>query len=410
VHGAGANGGEAVNIFSREEMDRRVTAARAAMERFNLDAVVATSYPASYYLSGAPIHCFGRPMATLIPRQGEAAMVTSIIEKGHVEPQSWIEDVRHYWDYNVTPEYTNPQPPLQSMVELLASTLGARGLSQGRIGVEDTRLPLAHLAAFRSVLPDVEFIEASDMLDRLRLVLSEEELVLTRAADAIADIGQERLIELITPGASARDLVDQVRAAMLDVILERHPEMPFHFHISTGLGELGKGAGHSEWATWNREGRIEAGQLLETVISVWLWGYWGNVERAVYVGEPSREVQQAFQVMVDANEAAIAVTRPGTPLADVDRAAKAVLTKHGYQTRTGSGCGRGITSYEADARELKMDLRLYSDVILEPGMAFSLEPDLEVPGIGTFRHCNTIIVTENGCEVDSRLPRGIVWV
>ena len=43
------------------------------------------------------------------------------------------------------------------------------------------------------------------MLDRLRLVLSEEELALTRAADAIADIGQERLIELITPGASARD-------------------------------------------------------------------------------------------------------------------------------------------------------------------------------------------------------------
>jgi Xaa-Pro dipeptidase len=399
-----------VSIFSREEMDRRVTAARAAMERFNLDAVVATSYPASYYLSGAPIHCFGRPMATLIPRQGEAAMVTSIIEKGHVEPQSWIEDVRHYWDYNVTPEYPNPQPPLQSMVELLASTLGERGLSQGRIGVEDAKLPLAHLVAFRSVLPDVEFIEASDMLDRLRLVLSEEELVLTRAADAIADVGQERLIERITPGASARDLVDQVRATMLDVILERHPEMPFHFHISTGLGELGKGAGHSEWATWNRESRIEAGQLLETVISVWLWGYWGNVERAVYVGEPSREVQQAFQVMVDANEAAIAVTRPGTPLADVDRAAKAILTKHGYQTRTGSGCGRGITSYEADARELKMDLRLYSDVILEPGMAFSLEPDLDVPGIGTFRHCNTIIVTENGCDVDSRLSRGIIWV
>jgi Xaa-Pro dipeptidase len=97
-------------------------------------------------------------------------------------------------------------------------------------------------------------------------------------------------------------------------------------------------------------------------------------------------------------------------LADVDRAAKAVLQKHGYQTRTGSGCGRGITSYEADARELKMDVRLYSDVILEPGMAFSLEPDLDVSGIGTFRHCNTIIVTENGCEVDSRLPRGIVWV
>jgi Xaa-Pro aminopeptidase len=348
-------------------MDRRVAAARTAMDQLELDAVIVTSYPASYYLSGAPIHCFGRPMGTLIPRQGEAAMVTSNIEKGHVAAQSWIEDVRHYWDYNVTSD-------------------------------------------FRSVMADVEFVEASDMLDRLRLVLSTEELALIRAADAIADVGQERLIELIAPGAMARDLVDQVRAAMLDAILERHPQMPFHVHVGTGLGAVAKGSGHSEWATWNGDSRIEVEQLLETVISVWLWGYWGNVERAVYVGEPSPEVQAAFQIMVDANEAAIAVTRPGIPLADVDRTAKTVLAEHGYQTRTGSGCGRGITSYEADARELKMDLRLYSDVILEPGMAFSLEPDLDVPGMGTFRHCNTIIVTENGCDVDSRLPRGIIWV
>ena len=57
-----------------------------------------------------------------------------------------------------------------------------------------------------------------------------------------------------------------------------------------------------------------------------------------------------------------------------------------------------------------MDLRLYSDVVLRPGMAFSLEPDVRVPGVGTFRHCNTIIVTENGCQVDSRVPRGVIWV
>ena len=73
-----------MNIFSREEMDRRVTAARAAMERFNLDAVVATSYPASYYLSGAPIHCFGRPMATLIPRPGRGGYGDLDYRAGHV--------------------------------------------------------------------------------------------------------------------------------------------------------------------------------------------------------------------------------------------------------------------------------------------------------------------------------------
>jgi Xaa-Pro aminopeptidase len=296
------------------------------------------------------------------------------------------------------------------MARLLAGAIGDRGLARRRIGFEDAKLPLAHLAALRAALPDIDFVPASDLLDRLRLVLSPEELALVRAADAVADVGQERLIVLLRPGATARELVDDVRATMIDAILARHPDMPFHLHVGTGLGAAAKGAGHSEWATWNGEDRVERGQLLETVISVWLWGYWGNVERAVYVGEPSDEILRAFQIMIDANEAAIAATRPGVSLADVDRAAKTVLTRHGYTTRTGSGCGRGITSYEADARELQMDLRLYADVVLEPGMAFSLEPDLDVPGIGTFRHCNTIIVTETGCEVDSRLPRGVIWV
>jgi Xaa-Pro dipeptidase len=380
------------------------------MDELELEAVIATSYAASYYLSGAPIHFFGRPMATLIPREGEAAMVTSIIEQGHVEPQSWIDDIRYYWDYNTTPNHDHPQPPLQSMTQLLAEAVEERNLAKGRIGIEDAKLPLAHAEAFRRALPAAQFVGASQALDGLRLVMSSEELALTRAADAIADVGQEKLIELIAPGASARDLVDQVRAAMLDAILKRHPEMPFHFHVGTGLGAAEKAAGHSEWATWNGETRVVAGQILETVLSVWLWGYWGNVERAVSVGEPSDDVRRCFEIMVEANEAAIAMIRPGVTLADVDRATKAVFTREEYQTRGGSGCGRGITSYEADARELKMDLRLYADVVLEPGMAFSLEPDLDVPGIGTFRHCNTIIVTETGCQVDSRVPRGVIWV
>ena len=397
-------------IFSREEMDRRHAAARAAMAEAGLDAVVATSYAASYYLSGAPIHPFGRPMAMLVPHDGEPVLVTSIIERGHVTAQSWLDDVRYYWDYNTTPTFERAQPPLASMVELLAGALAEKGLARGRIGIEDAKLPVAYAAAIQAALPGAELVPASDLLDRLRLVLSEEELALTRAGDAIADIGQECLIQAIAPGVSARELTGQVRSAMLDAILGHHPDVPFHFHIGTGLGSGTKGAGHSEWTTWNGETRVEPGQLLETVISVWLWGYWGNVERAVYVGEPPEDVRAAFQIMVDANEAAIAATRPGVTLVEVDRAAKAVFVKHGYETRTGSGCGRGITSYEADARELKMDLRRYADVTLAPGMAFSLEPDLEVPGIGTLRHCNTLIVTADGCEVDSRLPRGVTWV
>ncbi len=397
-------------IFSRQEMDRRWSALRREMAAQGLDAVIASSYAGSYYLSGAPIHAFGRPMVTMIPAAGEPAMVESIIEIGHTQAQSWITDLRTYWDYSPQPAYENPQPPWVSLLFHLKAVLGNRGLSAGRIGIEEAHLPLARYNSLVAAFPQATFVGVSDMLDRLRMVLSAEELYLIREADAVSDLGQETLIQIVHPGSSAYELAAQVRTAMIERIMQQHPEMPYHVHAGCGLGSREKGAGHSEWTTWGLDSRVRAGQLLETGMSVFLWGYWGNVERAVVMGVPDEATQRAFEIMVEANESAIAMIKPGVRLADVDRCTKSVFARYGYGTRSGSGCGRGIVSYEANARELRMDLRLYSDVILDPGMAFSLEPDLEVPGIGTFRHSNTIIVTEGGCEVDSRLPRGVIWV
>lgn len=397
-------------IFTRAEMDRRIENLRRQMADQELDCVLATSYAASYYLSGVPIHWFGRPLATIIPLAGEAALVESVIELDHSRAQSWIEDIRPYWDYGTTPNYDEAQPPLVSMVALAREVIQERGLASGRIGVEGAVLPWQHYRLLQDALPQATFKDASALLQRLRLVLSEEELNLVRAADALADQGQQALIETIAPGKSAYEIEMPVRELLIQQASRQHPDKPFYFHVMSGLGAGEKGAGHSEWITWNEEDRAQSGQLLETIVDVWLWGYWGNVERAVAVGEPNDAMRHAFEVMVEANEAAIAAVRPGARLAEVDAAAKQVLAKHGYTTRTGTGCGRGITSYEGNARELLMDLRPYAGVVLEPGMAFSIEPDLQVPELGTFRHCNTIIVTEDGCEVDSRVPRGVIWV
>lgn len=397
-------------IFSINEMNRRIKNLRQKMTENSIDCVMATSYVGSYYLSGVPVHWFGRPLATLIPRDGEAAMVESIIELEHTLAQSWIRDVRTYRDFNITNSYENTQNPLQSMVSLVKDYLFELKLMKGRIGLEFANLPVEHFEALKAALPEAQFIDVSPVLATLRMVLSKEELDLVRAADAIADLGQQALMDTIAIGKSAFEIEKMVRSLMIEAILELHPDKPFHIHAISGLGWGERGAGHSEWHSWNKESVISQCQLLETVLDVWLWGYWGNVERAIYVGEPTEAVLKPFEVMIEANEAAIAMVKPGVCLAKVDEAAKRVLSKYGYETRTGTGCGRGITSYEGNCRELLMDLRPYSEVILEPGMAFSIEPDVREPGIGTFRHCNTIIVTEDGCEVDSKLPRGVIWV
>jgi len=398
-----------MRVFSRQEMERRWANLRKSMESSGFDALIATSYAGSYYLSGAPIHQFGRPLATILPLKGEPAMVLSIIEREHVEEQSWVKDLRYYWDHNPKPEFGNPRPPLESLLIHLKGALEDRGLGASRVGFEDATLPAAHHAKWAAALPRLALVGASSMLDRTRQVLSGEELHFLRAADGIADIGQQELIEALRRRCSARQIVAATRTAIEDAILARYPDYPFAFRIVTGLESPLRGGGHAEWITWTADSRPHPDQVVATMVDVLFWGYQGNVERTVIIGPPTEKVRYDCEVMIEANEAAIAITKPGTRLADVDRTTKEIFKRHGYGTRSGSGLGRGIVSYEGNARELTMDVRLYSDVILAPGMAFSLEPDLQTED-GTYRHCNTLIVTADGCEVDSKLPRGLIWV
>ncbi len=396
-------------VFSRAEMDRRHDFLRGQMKQQGFDAVIATSYASFYYLSGAPIHPFGRPMAVIVASDADPIIVEPYIERSHTRLQSWIEDIRIYWDYNPTPATINPQPPLKSMVDILAHAIAELGLQTARIGIEDALLPLAHYRAFQGALPNAELIEASDLIERLRLVKSSEEIALIRAADEIADHGQELALELIRPGRTAEALNAQIRNAMNDFAFEKYADMPFLAQSHIGLGATAKSAGHSDWISWGRSDQVCQGQILATVFSTWVWGYSGNVERAISVGEPDARQRELLELMVEMNETAISATKPGVKVADIDRICKNLFAKHNLVTPTGTGIGRGITSYEGNARELHLDIRLYNDLVLEPGMVFSIEPHVREDDV-VYRHCNTIIVTDDGCEVDSKVPRGVLCV
>src|SRR5262245_49513659 len=103
-------------IFSAQEIARRHANLKARMAVQGLDAVIATSYPAFYYLTGVPIHAFARHIAVIILVDGEAAIVESIIEVDHTLAHTTITDIRTYYDYQLGPTYTSPQPPLESLL------------------------------------------------------------------------------------------------------------------------------------------------------------------------------------------------------------------------------------------------------------------------------------------------------
>jgi Xaa-Pro aminopeptidase len=402
---SGPAGGTA--IFEVGEIEARLRRLREALATASLDAFLATSYPSFYYLTGAPIHPFGRPMAALVPRDGDPAMVTSIIEAEQVRLRSPVADLRTYWDFNPTAELRDPRPPVASMLHHLAAAVAERGLDHGRIGYEDATMPDRRLRALREALPAARLSPASDLVDRLRLVLSAAELAVLRDADAIADAGQQAILDSMGPGVTAAELHRVAIGAMETAWAARRPEAAVRLRVAPGPGGPERSAGHSEWRSFGPADVARPGHVLVSVVDAIVWGYTGNVERTIVIGEPSERVRRHFLTMIEANERAIEAVRPGARLCDLDGICKAVFARAGHGTRTGSGVGRGLISYEGDHRILLLDLRPYNDLVLEEGVAFSIEPDLQTTD-GTYRHCNTIIVTADGRIVDSAIERGLI--
>jgi Xaa-Pro aminopeptidase len=395
--------------FGEVEIAGRLERLRAAAAQAGLDALLLTSYPAIYHATGVPIHQFGRPAAAVIPVLGDPALTCSIIELDHVRLQSPIADVRTYHDFGTGASWDAPQRPLVSLVALASAAIAERGLTRSRIGLEDASVAVRSRDALATFLPEVRWEPVSDLVDRQRLVKSRAELDILARADAVADAGMEAMLGLIKPGLGAAEVHMAGISAMRGAALALDPPAPFHLRVDPGVGRAAWSAGHSEWAAWDGSSRVEPGTVLVLIADCVLWGYTGNVERTVVIGDPTPRMRRDFETMVHANTEARAVVAPGARLADVDAAAKRVLVATGHGTRTGSGVGRGIISYEGGWRELLLDVRGYSDVVLEPRVAFSLEPDLRTVD-GTYRHCDTIVVTADGCRMGSRIRRDVIVV
>jgi Xaa-Pro aminopeptidase len=403
-----ANGAGQRPFFPEEVRQRQVRLAERLAEH-GLAGVVASSYPALYYLSGVPIHQFGRPAATVLTATGETVLITSVIEQGHVEVQATVDRVCYYYDLGVEATSDHPESPADSLTRLLSQEITALGLGTDQVGFEEASLPVEMLGRWQAASPTVAFRPVSRILAEQRSVLSPAELALVRAADSVADSGQAALLEALAAGATAREADMLARTRMLDALGADRPATPFALRIGTGLGDATRGAGHSEWTLWSGDERPRPGEVVVTGTDVLLWGYAGNVERTVAVEPVTDRVLGDFRTMVEACRAGTAAVRVGNTLGDVDRACKAVLTAAGYETRSGSGLGRGIVSWEGNARDPLMDVRLYSDLPIQAGMAISVEPDL-LTADGTYRHCNTVIATDSGPVVDSRLDWDLIVI
>lgn len=352
----------------------------ASLQASGLDAVALNPGPTLMYLTGLRFHMMERPVVMLIAPDQEPALVLPELELPKVNLLPFRARAFAYGE----------QPSeWEAAFRRAAQVLGLDGR---RIGVEPRQLRLLEFHYVRVGAPEAEFPDASEVLAALRLRKEPAEIEAMRRAVQAAQEALRATLPLIKIGMSEKELAAELVVQLLHCGSDT--ELPFSPILSGGPNSANPHASPTER-------KLQPGDLLLFDWGARVDGYVSDLTRVFAVGEAEAELVKIHQVVVEANAAGRAAARPGIPCAAVDRAAREVIERAGYGAHFTHRTGHGIGMEAHEAPYLRSD----NMQILEPGMAFTVEPGIYLPGRGGVRIEDNLVITEDGADCLSDLQR-----
>ncbi|HET9907918.1 MAG TPA: Xaa-Pro peptidase family protein [Anaerolineales bacterium] len=351
-----------------------------SLQTSDLDAVILNPGPTLTYLTGLHFHLMERPVVFLFARDQDPAIVLPELELQKVASLPYN---LHVFSYPENPaEWDNA----------FRKAVQALGLDGKQIGVEPRQLRLLEFRHVKNGAPEADFPDASNILSGLRLRKDRAEVDAMRQAVKIAQDALEATIPSIKIGMTEREV-----ASELVVQLLKHgsdSEMPFAPIVSAGPNSANPHASPTD-----RE--LQTGDLLVVDWGASHAGYISDLTRTFAVGNVDEEYEKIHRIVQESNAAGRAASKPGVPCANVDNAARDVIEKAGYGVYFTHRTGHGIGMEGHEEPYMRGDNRQ----LLEPGMAFTVEPGIYLPGRNGVRIEDNVVITEDGADVLSDMPR-----
>ncbi|MEC5341275.1 Xaa-Pro peptidase family protein [Brenneria populi] len=385
----------------------RLSRVKRMLAERQIDVAVCFKPENSFYLSGFNPIIYSHPVISIVSAGRDPIMLVHALRDDHGRASAWVTDIRLYgaWSSKVTmgPDW----------LVALASILRELGVAAGRVGIEEDFLPLRRFAQLQKALPQAAFTDVSALLERARLIKDADEIAHARIAARIADRGMEAAIDAIAGGGSEREISIASMAAMNQFWAQRYPQVEV-----CDFGSLEGGVQNGLW-TWalagerlfyNCDNPTARKPLRGETVAVFIWsianGIHAENERTIAYGPLSAERRRALDAILAIREEVDALLRPGTPYAELFNQVKAKLEARGYGKyipgRIGHGIGLGAHEHSSlDAR---------SPLTLEPGMIFTFEPNLRIPGVGGTQISDTILITDTGREYLTQSTGGYIEV
>ena len=384
-------------ISASERADRRKQVEQR-LQNEGLNGAVIFSPTSIFYLVGFHFIPTERPMA-LVLKDGTTTLFVPRLEQEHAEKISDADVVRSY------PEYPSELHPLHRFADLLREL----GLATASIGVDADGY--ASSWGYRGprlsqVVPEAKITPGvGQWIEEMRMCKSDQELALIRESCRWGNLAHVLLQRYSVPGAREIDIsmraTAEATSAMIDTLGPIYRSAGSATASAGFRGQIGANSALPHAVTINAT--LKPGDTLVTGAGADIYGYHSELERTMFVGEPNAEQRRFFDYMLQAQDLAISLIRPGIPCSSVEREMQRFYQENGITpyTRHHTGHNIGLQGHEMPF------LDLGDETVLAPGMLFTIEPGFYVEGLGGFRHSDTIVVTENGSESLTYYPRDL---
>lgn len=346
----------------------RVERVRAYMRSQQLEQLVITQPQSIYYLTGEWVMPLDRLDALILTMDNISMLCYNLAV---IEPENCKTVI-----YN---DMGRALPCLFEMLERVPT--GVDGGMPTRFS-----LPLMH------ELEGIK-VEVSDCVERARMIKDGDEIKRLAHASELTDQVFNRAFLRVTEGMTeidiARIFTDEFSACGAGVF--------------PGLPMVAIGAGTADPHHSTDSAKLRQGDAIMVDTGMRIDGYYSDTTRTVFLGLPNDEQRRVYQTVLEANMAAIDAIRPGALLWDVDAAARNVINRAGYgEYFTHKTChGVGIDFHEAPT------CRDDNPVVLEQGMAFSVEPGIYLPGKFGVRIEDLAIVTPEGALIVTHCDKAL---
>ena len=354
----------------------RIARAHAEIEAGGFDALVLSPSPDLKYLTGYDPIPFERPTLLVLRPGTDPVLLVPELER----PLAAASPVGDRLELVAWRDGTDPY-------DVAASILG----ESARIAVTD-RLWASHLLGLQGVLPGASFIAGSPLMGRLRAVKDTQELEALRRAGRAADETFRQILEMSFQGRSEEDVAND-----LATLLVQNGHVRAEFTIVAS----GPNAASPHHEPGGRT--ILPRDAVVMDFGGALGGYFSDTTRTVVVVEPPEGFEPAYDIVQEAQAAAVDAVRPGIETQQLDRIARAVIEGAGYGDRFIHRTGHGIGLEVHEPPYLVEGDR----TVLERGMTFSVEPGVYLDGRFGIRIEDIVAVTEEGVERLNRSTRDL---